>query len=298
MDPLSWHTRCDEHLGRRRGTRGDRDGGAAGSCRASDRRRLGSRSHPRSRVAVPVRRAVPGSRGRGARRRAGADRGSRRRDPRDRRADRRRRGVPFRAVGGPPVGGLGARRPRARASGRCPAARDPSPADVPRRRRRARPHPGMRDGGDGRRRRGVHDRRADRRRPDGAAVPPGRREAPPVSRRRRLRLELPHRDRRDRRGAVPARRRARPARRDAPAAAREPGQRGTSGRRSRAHRTGRARRRRHDRAQPRGAPRVGAGRGRARTSSSVARRWHSASSAGRLPDERRAAVDEVLARWS
>ena len=46
VDPLSWHTRCDEHLGRRRGTRGDRDGGAAGPRRASDRRRLGSRSHP------------------------------------------------------------------------------------------------------------------------------------------------------------------------------------------------------------------------------------------------------------
>ena len=95
------------------------------------------------------------------------DRRSRRRHPRDRRTDRRRRRVPFRAVGGPPVGGVGARRPLARASGRCPAARAPSAADVPRRRRRARTHPRVRDGRYRRGRRGLHGRGAHRRRPHG-----------------------------------------------------------------------------------------------------------------------------------
>ena len=142
----TWHTRCDERLGRRRGTRGDRDGGPPRPRRPSDRRGRGPRSHPRPRVAVPLRRAVPRARRRGARRRARPHRRPRRRHPCDRRTDRRVGRVPFRAVGGPPVGGVGARRPLARASGRCPAARAPSAADVPRRRRRARTHPRMRYG--------------------------------------------------------------------------------------------------------------------------------------------------------
>ena len=115
---------------------------------------------------------------------------------RDRRTDRRSGRVPLRAVGGPPVGGIGPRRPRARASGRCPAARDPSAADVPRRRRRPRTHPRVRHGRHRRGRRGLHARGAHRRRPHGPAVPAGRRHAAAVSRGRRLRLELPHRDER------------------------------------------------------------------------------------------------------